>query len=275
MATFRYSIVRYVPDPVRGERVNVGVVVADRDHTYFGSRFLTRTNLGRLKGLGFADDFRFIGELASEIAESSTGRLPLDPLAGRWTLESVEKASVEWANSVQFSELRTATHANPETLVDTLFGRYVAAPKSRRQRARDKHWVRRKVTSGLRDAVSAAELDPDKIIHQVERVSGQFDEHTFDYVLANGKAQHLIETMSFETTNRRALRTEVDALAWTIDDVRGVDTEVPITVATIGKGKILDDAASLYERLDAKVVREDALDPWVAEVSQELIASLH
>lgn len=273
MTVFRYSIVRYVPDPVRGEQLNVGVVAGDTDGRSFGARFLGRNQFSRLKRLGFAEDFGFIGELAEEITSGASGAQT--QLLGKqrepWKLETIDMAAVEWANAIQFSELRAAEVDELEPLLDELFARYVVPPRRRRQRARDKRWVKRKVTARLRNAVAEAQRDPDDIIHQDERIAGEFDEHTFDYALTNGRLRHLVETMSFETSDRRALRTEVDAVAWAIDDVRRARSRLPITVATIGRGKILDDAQRVYESLDATVVREDDLDPWVAELAGSLV----
>jgi len=47
---------------------------------------------------------------------------------------------------------------------------------------------------------------------------------------------------------------------------------VPITVATIGGGHLLNEAERVYSGLEATVVREDQLDPWVEYLSRSLLA---
>jgi hypothetical protein len=277
---YHYSIVRYVPDPIRGEQLNVGVVVVAKDGSYIGARFAGPPELARLRRLGFEQDFAFVRDLAEEIESQVTGaQLPLDdpqhphPI---WTFETVQRAAEEWANTVQLSEPRSAVDDTPEALLATLFARYVAlraAPQ--RERARDKRWIKQKVTRTLRQTLATLERDPDEYVGRDERIGGALDVHVVDYVLRNSDVRHVVETMSFETTNRRALKTEVDAFAWTIDDLRAGGLSVPITVATIGGGRLLEEAERVYTGLGADVVREPALDPWVDELSRSLVASLH
>jgi len=270
---YHYSIVRYVPDPVRGEQVNIGVIVAAKDSSYFGARFISRHESGRLRRLGFGEDFGFIQDLAEEMESQVTGaqlRIEEGPPVS-WTLDKVGVAAREWANAIQVSEPRSALEEeHPDVLLQALYGRYVAARRATRERARDRRWIKRKVTTGLNQALASLHRDPSDYVHRDERIDGALDAHVLDYVLLNGAIRHLVETMSFETTDRRALKTEIDAFAWTIDDVREGGIRVPITVATIGGGRLLDDAQRIYEGLGANVIREPELDHWVDEVSHEL-----
>jgi len=269
---FRYAIVRYVPDPVREEQVNIGVVVAREDPPYFAARFLRPNQTGRLKRLGITDDFRFIRDLAAEMSASEGERL----IGGAWDLASLEVAASEWANTVQLSPLRTALHERPEILVDSLFARYVADPRPRKTRARDRRWVRRRVRSGLRQRLLELrpEIAPAQVIRTGTSIDGEFESHSFDFSLANGDTRRLVQTLSFEGVDRAALKTEVEALAWAIDDVRRNLIATPISVVTVGEGPLLESAERIYRGLDASLVREGAIDAWVDSAIVDLAATL-
>jgi hypothetical protein len=269
---FRYAIVRYVPDPVREEQINVGVVVARDDPPYFGARFLRTTQTGRLKRLGPTSDFRFIRELAAEMSASEGARL----IGGPWDLAALEAAVSEWANTIQFSTLRTALHERPDLLIDTLYARYVADPRPPRKRARDRRWIRQRLRTGLRQRL--VELRPEVLPADVIRtgtpIEGEFESHTFDFSLANGEIRRLVQTLSFEGVDRGALKTEVEALAWVIDDVRRNQIALPISVVTVGQGSLLDSAERIYRGLDAGLVREGDIEAWVDTAVVDLAASL-
>jgi hypothetical protein len=280
MTAFRYSIVRYVPDPVRGEQLNVGVVVAADDPDFFGARFLSDRQTGRLKRLGMGIDFGFIRDLADEMRASSRGEgeLPLGHGAPtpRWSAAELERAAIEWANTVQLSRPLTALHADGNSLVDELFVRYVSDRSPRRERARDRRWVRRKVSTGIRRTLVELEpeIDPDGVLHRDEKVDGALEEHRFDYALRNGHLVHAVQTLSFESSDLRSLKTEVDATAWAIDDVRSTHADLPISVVTIGGGKLVTSAASVYEGLGAQLVRERDIDEWISTVARETLDHL-
>jgi hypothetical protein len=74
------------------------------------------------------------------------------PSATIWTLGQVSAAAEGWANTIQLSEPRSAVDEAPDLLVSTLFDRYVATRPPHRERARDRRWIKRKVTTALESA---------------------------------------------------------------------------------------------------------------------------
>jgi len=278
MDAFWYSIVRYVPDPVRGEQINIGVVVTGEDPPTFRARFIPLNATGRLKRIGGHSDFRFIRDLAQQMAEAGDDHLPLDePGRPRWSAEALAKAAVEWANTIQFSEVRSALHEQPDALIESLYARYVADPRPTVKRARDKRWVRRRVRTSLRQALGTVrpEADPAELIRPDPQVDGEFEQHRFDFGLANGDLRRLVQTLSFESSDRSSLKTEIDAVAWAIDDVRRRPASLPISVVTIGEGKLLESAARVYEGLEASVVREQEILAWADATVLDLAAALY
>lgn len=278
MATYLYSIFRYVPDPVRGEQLNIGVAVAGRDPQFFGARFLPKTQFGRLKRLGYEEDFSFIQDIAAELAaDARTPDQLIDsevPVA--WSAETLERASLEWANTIQLSAPRASIHERPEALIAALFDRYVADPRPRRQRARDRRWVRRRISQGFRQNLLTVHpgLDFDRHVRRDERVRGDLEHHEFDFVLANGQPLQFARTLSFEAGNEKALKTEIDATAWVIDDVRRANNRLPISVLSIGGGRLVRGAERLYGGLDARLIREAEIESWIDAASTSLLETI-
>jgi hypothetical protein len=153
----------------------------------------------------------------------------------------------------------------------------VADPQPRRSRARDRQWVKRKVSQSLRQAVLAVrpEADVRQLIRRDPRIEGEFEAHQFDYGLSNGELRRLVHTLSAEGSNRVAVKTEIDAVAWAIDDVRKARTALLIDVVAIGEGKILDSAQKVYEGLEANLVREEQVEHWSEAVALGLVTALH
>jgi hypothetical protein len=276
MSAYQYSVVRFVPDPVRGESVNVGVVVAGEDPQFFGSRFLDPRRSGRVRKLALTDDLSFINDLAIEMRppdESGPEQPSLEPLRA-WTLSDLEKAAAEWGNTIQFSELRPALHEKPEQFVDELFQRYVANPRPKGSRARSKRWVRRRVTTALGEALaeSLPDADPSEVLRHDVSVVGKFETHEFDYSLRDHGLNSLVQTLAVEGANEKGSKREVDALAWAIDDVRMSDKSVSIDVVAIGKARILEAAERVYEGLDAAIVREEDIETWAQGVVSPVTA---
>jgi hypothetical protein len=275
MDGYFYTVVRYVPDPVRGERVNIGVAVAGEHPEFFAARFTDVHRTARVKRLGSVDDLTFIADLAIEMADArrSYAELPLTESPSKWSLAELRRSSVEWTNAIQLSELRPVLHDDPEKLLDELYARYVAYRRPRRARARDRKWVRRKVSHVLQEALleRAPDLAAAEVVERDVTLRGRLEEHQFDYRIANGAARELIRALAVETEDRDASNKEVDALAWAIDDVRQAGEDVPIDVVGVGNERILERAQRIYDGLGAALVREDEIDEWARRVVLDMV----
>src|SRR5437660_835922 len=104
MASF-YSVVQYLPDPVRNERVNVGVLAFGGGR--LRSQFLTNWN--RVK--------QFVGRDVSFLIELSRD-------ARRWDEQTVRTLAGQWTGSIQLTEVAASVLDTDELLVDSV-GRYL------------------------------------------------------------------------------------------------------------------------------------------------------
>jgi hypothetical protein len=238
--------------------------------------FLPRAKANRLKRLPNArDDIGFIQDLADEIGAAHQSRL----FEGPWTIEALERAALEWANAIQFSPPRSALHDNPAALLSTLYARYVDAPTGRRKRRRGRRWLQRRVQKALVGQLTThrPEIEIESVIALNRVAQGELDEHVVDLTLLNGAPRAYIQTLSFEVGEPSGVRKEVNALKWTIDDLRNVQNvhRVPVTIVTIGASDLLETAERVYKDLEAAVVHEEEIEPWVSQTARELAGHLH
>jgi hypothetical protein len=275
MTSLAYSVIQFVPDAVRDERVNIGIVVTARDHGYFGARIVSRKERGRLRRFGVASEFAFLDDLARELQASERSDDQL-PVGDGWNLDLIEHASREWANTVRFTAPRGALHDRPDQLLKELFDRYVADPAPPRARARDRRSVNRRVTTGLKRALDQARagIEFDDHVKRNVIVGGRFDQHRFDFELRNTHPLQLLRSLSFESTDERGLQTEIDAIAWAIDDLRGHNGNPPVSVITIGDHPLRASAERVYGGLGAELILEDRLPAWLDDAATRLVLAL-
>ncbi len=258
MTAYQYAVLQYVPDPVRQESVNVGVVVAIPGSGSAEVRVLKRPDAARLKWLGFKDDVNFLHDVAEDLSQP---RVP----PGATAADVLASAHTEWGGTIQVTELRAALHDDPHDLCEELYSRYVANPRTHRRAAyRDRGTARRKVTKALRERL------PKEAVAPRVKVQGRYEEHKFDLGLRNGNLLHAIAAFSFEAPDREALQTEVDATAWAISDVHTAAPYLPITVVTIGSGIRVDRAEQMYRGLGARLIREPHIEEWARGLASEL-----
>lgn len=254
--TYRYAVVRLVPDEIRQEFVNVGVVIAPM-HGHAYAQFAPKSEARRLTSLGYEGDFETLLSVERDI-------LAWGDRAAMY----LEEASQSWAGTLRFSELGAARHETPRDLLAELYARYVertgsphASPASR---------DRREARKIVRDALRA--VLPAEAVQKRPIVPGTVETHKFDAGVKNGKLLHAVTTLSFDIKTERVLAGEVDAGAWSIADVRDGNPSLPISVVTIGRSqaKQLNRAKDIYAKLGATIVKEDELGDWAKEVSDEV-----
>lgn len=275
MTEYAYAVVQFVPDPMRDERINVGIVVVSPSDDFFSGRMATSRDLGRLRRLGVAFETGPFQDLARSFQRSarSPEQLGID---GPWSYEALRQASVEWGGTLQLTPVRPVLHDQPDLLLTELYGRLVADPAPRRGRARDRRWVNRRVRERLRGALAdhLPGVDPDEHIQRNVDVAGQVASHRFDFELVNGRPLQLVRTVSFEGADDQALRNEVDAIAWAIEDVHRAHDELPCAVVSIGSSALAERASRACAAYGAELVREGEMDAWLATAAAHLVLAV-
>lgn len=272
-----YSVVWYVPDPVRGERINVGVVVTSQDGSLAAAKFPQNFLRARAFGRERAD---FLKEFARTVEQQAQAQLNMLD-AGRCDLEWLQRLSREWSNSIQLSEPRVSTLA-VDALLNQVYETFVREPAARAHGFRD----RRSVAGLARRALKKAILDladrPEAadVVQQRTTIPGKFETHRFDIAIVNGRPLLGAQAISFEVPESEALQRDVDAVAWAIDDVRKryKTTELAVVaLPPVGSRRsttIFNKARRMYRGLDAQFVVEEDVEVWASETAAGLPARL-
>lgn len=262
-----YSIVRYVPDPVTDERLNIGIIVYGEGKIL--SRFLGNWGKARIFG---GEDIRFLREFAEEIEQR---QLNLYTTEGHWDERTLQNISSHWKNSIQLSEPK-ASLKSPHELLLEISSRYVREETHRRRQYKDK---REAVRLGLK-ALSVSFLSrhhqplPSAFIKRHHLVEGKRDEHAFDLVVGNGHPFFAAEALSFQGEYSQEMRKEVDAALWVIEDVRKADKKLPLAVLALppsGKMPLYNKARKIFKNeFGADFVTHAQLASWGKKMAKAI-----
>ena len=268
-----YTVVQYFPNPLSGERVNIGVIALGDGQ--ISARFVD--DWRRIHSFGGGDDIGFIRDFARRVEVAASGEQDLPSLVtdARLDEDRLKKIIGTWMHSIQFSELRASLTGHRETL-DQM------APIFLRRR---RHVARgRTRTSAAALVAHSVFVELDELTqraHQLVKrnypVKGLHEQHAFDVVVANGRPLLAAHGLSFEVSDSRLLDLEVDATAFAISDVHARHRDFPLAVLTLpphNKSKLFDKAQSLFHALKADVVEsEDEINRWAKRTAKRTLTA--
>jgi len=190
-----FSVVRYVPDPVRDEPRNIGVLVLCPDRHFGGSKIsLRRTgiNEGTLQ-------HRFMHSFLQGYQSTLPGDMNQDsPIlstqsSARQYLSSLHENS---ANLLQFTP-PTAALGEPSTLLNQLYRQYVS-PRRVPGHEREKQSIQRAAIS-LRHALIP--LGKSEWVHTKPRVQVAGANYHFDLGIRDGRLYYALDLLTFRAQN--------------------------------------------------------------------------
>jgi Protein of unknown function (DUF3037) len=268
-----YTVVQYLPNPLSGERVNVGVIAMGGGQ--ISARFVD--DWRRIASFGAGDDISFIRDFARRIeaAANANGDLPGLVSAGRLDEERLKKIVGTWMHSLQFSELR-ASLAGPQQTLDEMASIFLR-PRRHITRGRTRTSAAALVAHSVFAELDELTQNAHELVKRNHPIKGQFEQHSFDVVVANGKPFFAAQGLSFEIADSRMLDLEVDATAFAISDVHAKYRDLPLGVLTLppqGKSKLFNKAQSLFQALKADVVEsEDELNRWAKRTAKRELST--
>jgi hypothetical protein len=273
----RYSVVQFVPDPVRQEVLNVGVVVAQGRS--LAAKVIPQNQAGRLRAVGYERNLGFLRDLEEEL---NRGRVPeqteLPEGQTAWTTNDLEKAAREWGGTIRFTPVRPGRVAADRDALEYMYAKLVPT-KAAVQRGHTRSSVKKRVRTNLLKLVSRryANQDPKELVHSGQRAKGKLEAHKFDYGIGNGRPFHLVQTVSFDVEDRESLATELDATKWAITDLRNARTKtVPLSVVASGtkQKELREQTGDVLNKLDAHLFGEDDFEEWLGYVEDSLPATI-
>jgi hypothetical protein len=271
----RYSVVRYVPDPIRQEVFNVGVVVAEGQS--ISAKVVPATQAKRLKALGYDRNLGFLKDLESELNRGlHQEQVALPQGQAAWTVTDLENAAKEWGGTIQFSPLRPGRIASESDALEVMFARLVPT-RVQTSRAPTRAAVKKRVRTSLirlvRDRYQ--NQDPKTLVQSGQRIKGKLEEHVFDYGVVNSRPLHLVQTVSFDVDDRDALAMELDATKWAIADLHAA-RKTPLSVVASGSRQrdLREQTESVLSRLSTRMFTEDKFEDWISFVGDSLPATI-
>lgn len=201
----QFYLLRYVPNIVRGEFVNIGVVVFDPEAGRLQPRFLE--NFRRVRRLHPWADIEVLSALERHIeSEAQTPNGGPGDYLRRWQ---------QFSNVLEFTEAKTVLTTDPAAELERLFDTYVAEPAypTRLGAAveRSRAWIRSQLTSALRAAGLWEKLDH---AVPVEQFTHKGDRFRFDFGYKQNGTQGYLHSLVLEREVDRA-----KVLAYTMERI--------------------------------------------------------
>lgn len=267
----RFSIIQYVPEPISGERVNIGVVAIDDGHVH--CRFVR--NWSRVRSFG-GEDIKFLRDFAERVEEQAAGVLRLPGHEGMDLSARLEELSREWGHSIQLTPPRASLDTG-ERVVETLAERVLRGPANRVRQHRDHRHAAKIVTQVIEHAWEQEVGDVSKLLRRKPELPGKLTSHPFDVAIWNGQPILAAQGMSFETDDPKRLELELNARAWAVADVRKAHSKLKVAVIALPPLKktapgrhVFDEAKRVLEGLGAEVVLESDAAEWAKSSAHTL-----
>lgn len=286
---FVYSVVRFVPDPARGEFINVGAIVGSEESSEWQVRQIENARRAR-----FLDDNRTlpaawtfldnVGRIVDEHEEALHGLLgPPVVLSESW----LRRLSTEHRNVVQLSTPTPMVADDAEEALKMVFEELLVDPTQGRRGAQNKHTALAAVRRSYRDNHIEKENLHEHVVLQTRR----HHREKVDFAVTDGRVVQLTHTWSFQVANQEDLAEQVKAWGWTIRDARehggeiimpretalevreGVDVQVVyVQPRPEDQAAAWEDALNVFEALDVPhVPLADAYH--VGQTARELLST--
>lgn len=282
-----FSLIRYVPDPVRGEFVNVGAIAGSDESSEWEIRQVDNpARARRLDERGSLPAvWSFIDRLGREVdAHEEAIEKPKIGEEMLLTEEWLQATYERYRNIVQLSPPSPIIAETAADALDEVFAQLIVDPEFHRGGENTKH----PALAAVRRAYRQVGLEKGHGFY--ERVVLHAGEHRerLDFAVANGQAVQLTQTWSFRVADQDALAESVRAWGWTVRavkdrggtidiperqiDVPG-DVDVAVVVVPPREGErtdAIDDAKAVFEKLEARTIDVDHADDVAAAASELL-----
>lgn len=284
--TFSYWLVRYVPDVVRGEFVNVGVLVASADDAQWAFRrvdSLARAN--RLGGNSQSIE-PWLTRLSQAVSNRNDGLFYAEARgAERITLSSgwVERMRIRHNNAVQISQARPVNARNIDEAADLLVATLLAEPQTRKQSTAKTAAIR-----SLRDAYF--EHLPAKAIRPNVEIEWGRQKAKFEFAIGRFKIAQLSSVWSFQRKDPDAVHDQIRSWCWGVHKLRDqggmvispkrvnptpmhVDRSIPVRVLYVPpknalQREVFESAQEMWHDLEIKAFAQEQEDALVADAAE-------
>lgn len=269
--TTRYSVIQYVPDPIAGERINIGIVAVGSDGII--SRFVPSWE--RVRSFAAGRSIDFLPEFVRQFEEAEVEQLALGQALSpveSLTAERLAQISARWRNSIQFTAPATSTRPAREAL-EMLAPRFLSeSPRAAQLLSRRRAGRLEARHLALHAVQLAAELRGDQTVRVQgrARVVGKLEEHRFDAIAQNGAPLLAVHGLALGRAPRAEIRSAIDALAFAMLDVRSAYPAIALGVLAVADNsdeadENLERATRVFQGIGATVLDPLIVRGWAVE----------
>ena len=283
-----YSVIRFVPDPVRGEFVNIGAIIGSDESSQWELQLVESLRRARR----FDDEgilpavWGFVNEIGTRIdsyVEAVEGDQDIeDDVSEDWLSCLWEESQ----NVVQLSAPAPMLAESIEEVSEIVFREFIVEPESRRHAFKKKYAALAAVRRSFREY----QITKGHQFFERPTVRGPHHSKRFDFAVANGRAVQLTQTWSFQVPNQDQIAEDIKAWAWTVRDLRtqggtavagdremSIDREIDVEVVYVPPTSVagresLAEALSAFSEVNAKAVDVDNVLS-VAQRAHDLLVS--
>ena len=215
MTKFQYSVIRFVPSPVRGEFVNLGMIVgSDVTGEWVIDVVSSKSRAAKL------DEENVFPHVASDLqrlqslVESYSDPDLLDPpfeLSQEW----LSQLSRDSRNLLQYSPPQTVVAASSSEALEKIWKLMVVEPVATKRSA----ITRRRVISDYVTALRQFELGSHNFKRQA-RLETSRTHTAIDVVVHNGVAKDITQCWSLQIKDSDTVTSHIKAWGWTIKTLR-------------------------------------------------------
>jgi hypothetical protein len=271
--TYHYSLLRFVPDPGSGERVNLAVLVGDDQSGDWDMRQISSTRRASAIDVEhrLPTALAFVSELDARL---------LDP--EELTVGEVKLLSEEMNNVVQLTPPRPVIASSATEGLDILFDELLVDPSGPRKVVKKWQAVRSTLDAYREHHIQSNHLQRRPVVK-----TEPYD-IPFDFAVHNGHAVQLVQCWSFQVLGQDELARDIRSWAWGVRALRdyggtisepgdgegldvGGDVELGVVfVPPIGGSHAYDEATAAFDTMNVKAVGDDA----ASELAESAVALL-
>ena len=286
---FIYSLIRFVPDPARGEFVNVGAIVGSEASSEWQVRQIQNPMRARAideqGSLGAV--WSFIDRIGVEIDNFEATTQSMFGSDVELTEEWLWRLHADHQNIVQLSAPTPMIAESADDALEQVFDLMVLDPAVRKHSFTNKHTA----LAALHRAYSGFDIMRGKQLR--ERVTLKTSHHAaqFDFAVTNGQAVQLTRAWSFQVPDQGTLAEQLKAWGWTVQEAHSsggrvrtavgefdaredVDIEVVYVAAAPSRAApAFVEAEHVFETLGVRAVPHDRAGE-VARRARDLLGPL-
>ncbi|MBI3640662.1 MAG: DUF3037 domain-containing protein [Thaumarchaeota archaeon] len=209
MTSFNYVIARFLPDIIKNEPINLGIIVHSPK---------TGQAYGR-----FIENFRPLGARYHDVNISALKGV-VETFRGEYKIESndyLPQLTKDFRYQLIFTEPNGIISSTPQKAVEELFERYISIDIKKRDRKIT--MTKPRLRSLIRQNIK--EIKIDKWMVNRPKLKGKISEFTWDFGFKNGKIDDLIHAITFDVKPETSLL-DAKALAISVEDLHREDEDL-------------------------------------------------